>query len=183
MSQEGNIPIDSKVTGGRLPGRVDPPETIGQTSTPVSVGCTQHPHTPRSETSVGSYTSPKHSISGALPVQEGLSLRPSAAFSGLSWASGRLDSRSRPGDSPGARTVLAASAPLLDDSAAGSVGTRGCPCPGVRDGGGPAPRASSPGSWPPLPHGREYAAREAGVETPLGPHHAPECARSLDVWR
>jgi hypothetical protein len=131
---------------------------------------------------VGSHTSPQQRISGARPVQAVLPLRPSAARSGLLLVGGRLASRSRPGDSQGARAVRAADAPLLDDSADGPVGPMGGPDPGVRDGGVHAPRASSPGGGHPLPHGGASAAGEAGADTALGPHDAPERARSLDVW-
>ena len=75
--------IFSKVTGKSPLDEPQHVKTPGKRSAPVYSGCSEHPKTPRSATHVGFHTHPKQGISGALPVQEALSLRPSAALSGL----------------------------------------------------------------------------------------------------
>src|SRR6266446_10943782 len=104
-------------------------------------GCRQQPKTHRSKTHGGLHMHPKQSIPSPLPAQEALSLRPSAAFSGLLWVTERLDPRSRQRDAQGAPIVPAAPADIWDDVAHDPVGTMGCGSRGVCDVDGHAPCA------------------------------------------
>lgn len=64
---------------------------------------------------------PPQDIPGAVPVQEVLSLCPSAALSGVLLARYRADPRSGQGHHQGAWGLSAIEAPLLDDPADGPV--------------------------------------------------------------
>src|SRR5947209_13393627 len=74
-------------------------------STSVYAGYSQHPTTHRSKTHVGLHMYPEHSIPGALPAQEVLSLRPGAALAGLLLVADRFDPRPRVRDAHGAHVV------------------------------------------------------------------------------
>src|SRR5437763_11039595 len=91
-------------------------------SAPVYSGCSEHPKTHRSQTHMGSHMHPAYSISGALPVQAALPLRPSSALSGLLLAGDCLDSCPGQGDTEGAQALPALDAALLDHRADGPIG-------------------------------------------------------------
>src|SRR5512132_3469793 len=90
-------------------------------SAPVYAGCSQHPNTHRSATHLGSHMHPPQDISGAVPVQEALSLCPSAALPGVLLARDRADPRSGQGHDEGTWGLSALEAPLWDDPADGPV--------------------------------------------------------------
>src|SRR5207249_2518782 len=100
-------------------------------SAPVYSGCSQHPKTQRSATHVGFHMHSSQSIPSALPAQEALLLRPSAAPSGLLLVVDGLDPRSRQRHAQGAQTIPAAHAQILDGCADDPVGTMGCGSRGV----------------------------------------------------
>jgi hypothetical protein len=161
-------------------GRVNTPE---KSSAPGYAGWSQHPHTPRSETPVGSHMHSPPGISGAISVPEAFPRRASAPLSGLLLAGRRVDSG--PGERHAHRPqALPAGDPaVVDDLADGPVGPMGCPRRPHADGYGDAAHAAAASSWGPVPAWRLHRESTTGAAASAGRHDTPAGGGSRHGWR